>query len=1023
MIQRTLLGVVLAAVFTAHGTSQAAAEPAPIRNPGFEISDQGTTCQSIPGWTLHGAPASSIRVVEQAGEPVLQVSRGKAFCYGLPISPTVDYVLTIRCLASGARAVVEANPPLPGGQVKGSQRARRDWETLEVALPAAQRRAGIREMWLSLGAEPTGAVGAVWYQSVRLEPAGGGPNIIPNPIFAKPVVETTVPDGWSMDSGGATVAVDPDQAHGGSCSLKVTGVGRPVRISQQIDLTALSDEKTRRIRISGWGKSRGLGSDRIRLEVYGATPTARPLLSLTGDSDWSKGEIILDRASQEGRNLSLWINAPRAFDGDAWFDDIRVEPVPDTEVVNLLANASFRPSRACPGLPDFWGLYGDAVLCIEPWTLDYFAIVDEPGPFPTAGVLRVEHPKLGKFVPIPPNQRLAVYVVAGSTLELPKRDYTFSVYVKAGRPNTLVHLQHPASRLPLATARVGPKWQRLVATGTDAGLLPTIHVPEPDSIVWLSAPQLETGTTATAFRPSPGEADVASPRAPAGPGTRRRTGSRGDDSVAEPLPVPPLAIYAEYDHVRDDATLRARVEWRGPTPAVIHWRLLDATTGVALPTQRASVGVDAPGIHTFTIPTSDLPPGAIGIHAIGDSAGTRIGRATDVFTKIAGSGSDIRINRFSRSLVVDGDPLLPIFLPIEPATLGDWHLDRLAKAGFNCLAAAPGKLAQEEIVRGSVPSAKVADIRRQLDRLHARGMRLLWPIPWTFVDWGKTGELYGGNIARLAATYEALVSAFRDHPAILGWYLMDEPSPHSWERECGFAESDLHALWLAVKEADPGRPAYVNWNHAWQIEPYGGFGCTDVVGHDNYELSGESFDYGALLPGVQMVNDFRAGRRPAFVWISGSYDEVAMRPSAGAMRVHAWLHLIYGTRGLGYWSKPPLDPQAWEEMKTINREAVGLHKHVFGMPDAALRAIGPQGAGIHHALWTVQDVAYVLAVNTADTHETIHADVATACGRAVESGRSVFENRELLIENGVLHEECEPLGRYLYRFTLVPADP
>ena len=141
------------------------------------------------------------------------------------------------------------------------------------------------------------------------------------------------------------------------------------------------------------------------------------------------------------------------------------------------------------------------------------------------------------------------------------------------------------------------------------------------------------------------------------------------------------------------------------------------------------------------------------------------------------------------------------------------------------------------------------------------------------------------------------------------------------------------------------------------------------------------------------------------------------------MRVHAWLHLIYGTRGLGYWSKPPLDPQAWEEMKTINREAVGLHKHVFGMPDAALRAIGPQGAGIHHALWTVQDVAYVLAVNTADTHETIHADVATACGRAVESGRSVFENRELLIENGVLHEECEPLGRYLYRFTLVPADP
>jgi hypothetical protein len=1011
------------ATLMAAGRGLAATDVLPVRNASFETADGWSVCQSIAGWTLYGAPVSSISIVEDGGEKTLRINRGKAFAYGLAIDPSVDYLLSVRVRARNAKVRIEAEPPLPDEPRPYEADATFGTRTFEFPLLAGSRPPGTREMWVSLGAEPTEPGGAGWFKSVTLKPIAGGPNVVRNPTFEEPVVQTSVPLEWSMDSGGATLETDADEVHDGDRSLKVSGVGRPVRISQAIDLTGLIERGVRRVRISGWGRSRGLGSDRVRLEVYGTAPVVGPVLSLSGDAAWMRGEVILDVERQRGRKLAVRIHAPRPFEGDAWFDDIRVEPVPDDEVVNLLANASFLPSLADPGLPDYWGLWGDAVWCIEPWSSDYFRIDDVPGPFPGARVVTVGHPDSRRFVPLPPNRRLNMFLLTGANLDLPKGDYTFSIYAKADQPNTTVHIHHPASESPLATARVGRSWQRIAATSSNVQLLPAIQVPEPGSRVWFSAPQLEVGRKVTAFRRSPGEGSVAPPGESSRHGAEERVRSGKDGDEGESLPIPPLSVYAEYDHVVDDDTVRARLQWTGTTPATVHWRLMDAVTGAKLPVEPQSVLLDRPGVHTFTIPTARLGGGAIGIQAVADAAGNRVGRASDVFAKLAGHAPDVRVSRFTRSVTVDGSPLLPVFLPVEPATLGDWHLDRLSKAGFNCLAAAPGKLTQRELIQGGVPPDKSAVIRRQLDRLQARGMKLLWPIPWSLEDWSRTGDLYGGKVAGLAATYRTLVSAFRDHPAILGWYLMDEPSPHTWEKEFGFSESDLHALWFAVKEADPGRPAYVNWNHTWAIAPYGGLDCTDVVGHDNYETSGEPFDYGALASSVRMINDVRAGRKPAFAWISGSYDELAIRPSADAIRVHAWLHLIYGTRGLGYWSKPPMDPRAWDEIKAINREAVFLHKHVFGNPESIMQAAGVHGDAIHHALWTVGDAALLIAVNTRDGRESLEIDVAAACGREVVSARRLFDDRDVQLADGVIRDECAPLSRYLYRCVLAPANP
>jgi hypothetical protein len=268
-----------------------------------------------------------------------------------------------------------------------------------------------------------------------------------------------------------------------------------------------------------------------------------------------------------------------------------------------------------------------------------------------------------------------------------------------------------------------------------------------------------------------------------------------------------------------------------------------------------------------------------------------------------------------------------------------------------------------------------------------------------------------------------VVRTFRDHPAIIGWYIIDEPSPGSWESQFGFQESDLAALHDQVKAEDPTRPCYVNWNHSWAFEPYGGLACTDVIGHDNYSISNAPFDLAALVPTVRMLNDERAARKPAFAWTSGSYDEMKIRPNADAVRVHSWLHVVYGTRGLGYWSRPPLDPDAWNEIRRINGEVALLHDSVFGRSDAQLITTRCTASGLHYTIWIVARRAYVIGVNTQSATTPLRLDLRDILSLTPIRTRRLFASEDgAAVNPAVLADSIAAWQRFVYEVTLPDAD-
>ncbi|MCX7429676.1 MAG: hypothetical protein NTY17_01485 [Planctomycetia bacterium] len=995
--------------------------PGGVANGGFETAGDGGATQAITGWTTYGAPTSGIAVVAKPGQAKgngLRIARGKAFCYGLAIDPEADYVLSLAVLAERAVPRIEANAEV-GIDLAAAASLPGDsfgWRTVKVRLPAKARKPGTREMWIALGATESQPGGAAAFDDVRLEEAGGGPNIIPNGGFEEPVFDVATVPNWTVDSGGADVSLAPDEPHGGSRSLRLTGRGRPVRIVQVLDLAPLAAQGTKRVRLSAWGRCAGLGAARVRVELYGATTTLPPLLSLTGDKGWTRGELVVDLSRLTVRP-AVWVNAPAAFTGTAWIDDVVLTATPADEPLNLLANTGFRRAVAHPALPDMWGLYGDAISCVEPWTTDQFGIDEKSDtPVPGARVLRIQHPPKGGFVPMPGNDRLTMFLMHGGDLDVPAGQFTFSVFLKAARPGTAVHAAHPAGAKH-AVWSVGPQWQRYTCAGSNAALLASLYLPDPNSLVWVAAPQLEAGTAATPYRPAPGEPDGLDlpPAATAAVAARKPR----DAEAMPPLPgSSPLAVQVEFHRYPAEAEPRGRVRWSGPTPATVHLRLLDAAGTEIDAASRVVVEFDAPGDRDFSLPIAAAPEGRLEVQAVCLVEGKKAGKAGAGFTKAGGKAGGeedrVRFSRFTRGMLVEGKPFFPVMLPTDPARLGDWHLDHLKKAGFNTFAQSPVRLRQADVLAKGVSPEKVKQVRIQLNRLQARGMKMLWPLAWSFDDWGDSAKLYGGDVAGMGKTFARVVTTFRDHPAIIGWYVMDEPSKHDWEGTLGFKESDLAALTAAVKAADPTRPAYINWNHTWGVEPYGGLASTDVVSHDNYAISTEPFDLEELVPAVRMLNDHRARGKPAFEWISGSYDELRQRPGAGAVRVHAWLQLVYGTRGIGYWSQPPMDPAVWEDMTRINTEAAWLAENAFGTADARLLGVRTNGVGVHYAVWRNADRAFLLAVNTGIAAAPLAVDLSALCGGRIGAARRLFDEGSPQLDDGKLRDEIPSCGRRVY---------
>lgn len=287
------------------------------------------------------------------------------------------------------------------------------------------------------------------------------------------------------------------------------------------------------------------------------------------------------------------------------------------------------------------------------------------------------------------------------------------------------------------------------------------------------------------------------------------------------------------------------------------------------------------------------------------------------------------IDEHNRTMV-DGKPFFPLGWyfgpgPSTPDYAG--HLDRVAASAFNT------------IMCYGVNSGGIDKVRAYLDAFSARNLKLIYSIKDVYEGTRWFHEPVLGFRGE-EAIVRGVVSAFKDHPALLAWYLNDELPLSMRDR--------LDARQRLVSALDPNHPT---WAVLYQVDEFAGYqNSADVLGTDPYPIPSKPVTLAAdWTRKCAAVSD---GMRPlwmvpqAFDW--GNYrKETAAEsrpPTLDEELVMTYLCLIHGAHGLIYYSYSDLmrDPRGfekrWADMVVVGDEV----KQLFPALLSTAAADGPE---------------------------------------------------------------------------------
>ncbi|HCA45941.1 MAG TPA: hypothetical protein DEP45_00920 [Armatimonadetes bacterium] len=251
-------------------------------------------------------------------------------------------------------------------------------------------------------------------------------------------------------------------------------------------------------------------------------------------------------------------------------------------------------------------------------------------------------------------------------------------------------------------------------------------------------------------------------------------------------------------------------------------------------------------------------------------------------------------------LIVEGDPFFPLGMYCSGVT--ETLLETYTEAPFNCL----------------MPYASPDEAG--MDLIERYGLKCIYSIKDFYA-----GTQYAPASIQVVGDEEPAVRErvrrYREHPALLAWYLNDE-RPLSM-----IDQLEAHQRW--VEEEDPNHPT---WVVLYQVNDVGGYiRSFDAIGTDPYPIPNRS----AAMAGewAETTREAVGDARP--IWMVpqvhnwGVYRgyEGARPPTAAEVRSMTWQCICEGADGLIYYSwqdlhrdeTTPFD-ERWPELKAVVEE-------------------------------------------------------------------------------------------------------
>lgn len=454
------------------------------------------------------------------------------------------------------------------------------------------------------------------------------------------------------------------------------------------------------------------------------------------------------------------------------------------------------------------------------------------------------------------------------------------------------------------------------------------------------------------------------------------------------------------DHDRIDVSTKLTPLGRPATDYATRIRLL--TAGNRVFSEQTLPGAAS---SNWTMPATRLPAGSYTIQL--DVLDTKAGNAVADTEKWA-------IRKLSRTealplsyvdkygrLIRDGKPFFPLGFY---SSRGDQAtVDQLAGRPFNTLL--------------PYNQPKAAD----LDYAEQQGINFLYTIK----DYFYGTKYCPTNITSVADEVPAItatVNQYKNHPALLGWYVNDELPWYSYEER-------LTSHQNAIIAADPNHPTYAVDARTFDGSVY--MRATDVYGPDIYAVHGQPTDV-LSLPGsntkaaqAQLPNRSLWPVVQNFAWskFDGHFD-YERPPTLAELRSMSWQYLAAGGKGLLFYSLqdmaydyyPDIDDftQLMNNATTVASEVSSLVPVIMSVAKSpTLTHTG--GAWLDSMIRKYRGKVYVVGVNNTQTP----GNSVTFTVPGARSVKVLNENRTLPVTpTGAFTDQFNSLGVHVYEVTL-----
>jgi hypothetical protein len=332
-------------------------------------------------------------------------------------------------------------------------------------------------------------------------------------------------------------------------------------------------------------------------------------------------------------------------------------------------------------------------------------------------------------------------------------------------------------------------------------------------------------------------------------------------------------------------------------------------------------------------------------------------------THAAGTNSGSRVSFDPSGIaIVDGKPFFPIGMftyELTPEVLAELH-----------------ELQCNTILHGFQPD--------QLDLIQDHGLMAICSVE--------------GSWVRVA----------RDHPALLAWYLADEPENH------GLSPSVERNFYQDLKKRDPNHPiglCHTSFEALTQYKEACDFTMTDIypiTANRDKNVMGVSIMmdearriHGANWPQWTCIQAFGGPETDNGVWAVPLPHEVRF------MVYQALVHRATGILYFAYW---PRQPRSWQSIATLNAEVQRLVPRLV----APGKEIGARAetaeVQVRTRLLADGNTGLVIAINTSPRF----VETVIQSGARITEASLPFEFRTVRVDAGSWAERFPPYGVHVY---------